>query len=66
MTRSEFALADSSLHVSSIPAVLPCRQVEQDALLEFIVKNIQKHTTQGDCCYVSGVPGTGKTATVGA
>ena len=41
---------------------LPCREKEFDFILEQILTAIQDE--QGGCLYISGVPGTGKTATV--
>jgi origin recognition complex subunit 1 len=41
---------------------LPCREEEFKTILEIILSSIQDET--GTCVYISGVPGTGKTATV--
>uniref|UniRef100_A0A0X3QDD9 Origin recognition complex subunit 1 n=2 Tax=Schistocephalus solidus TaxID=70667 RepID=A0A0X3QDD9_SCHSO len=43
---------------------LPCREREFDAVFEFVIERLQSRT--GGCMYISGVPGTGKTATVTA
>lgn len=50
------------LHVSTIPDSLPCRQNEFDTIYKYLLKKI--HTKMGGSMYISGVPGTGKTATV--
>ncbi|KAL9031717.1 MAG: hypothetical protein Q9196_000265 [Gyalolechia fulgens] len=61
-TSSPFQLARSNLHVSSIPATLPCR----DAEFNTVYTNLEAAITAGSgaCIYISGTPGTGKTATV--
>ena len=46
----------------SLPDRLPCRESEFDFILEQILLAIQDN--QGSCLYISGVPGTGKTATI--
>ncbi|KAM9410671.1 origin recognition complex subunit 1 isoform 2-T2 [Pholidichthys leucotaenia] len=50
------------LHVSSVPESLPCREQEFQDIYSFIESKILDGT--GGCMYISGVPGTGKTATV--
>ncbi|KAK9472468.1 P-loop containing nucleoside triphosphate hydrolase protein [Dipodascopsis tothii] len=52
----------SRLHVSSVPESLPCRQSEFRELHAVLESAILEET--GCCVYVSGTPGTGKTATV--
>ncbi|KDN43768.1 P-loop containing nucleoside triphosphate hydrolase protein, partial [Tilletiaria anomala UBC 951] len=49
------------LHVGSTPSLLPCREKEFGEVLEKVENAIDEST--GQCLYVSGVPGTGKTAT---
>ena len=61
-TSSPFQLARTTLHVSSVPASLPCRQAEFSTIYSHLEGAITSGT--GSCIYVSGVPGTGKTATV--
>ncbi|XP_012224307.1 origin recognition complex subunit 1 [Linepithema humile] len=54
--------ARSRLHVSAVPKSLPCREEEFNNIYTFLEgKLIDK---SGGCIYISGVPGTGKTATV--
>ncbi|XP_072539134.1 origin recognition complex subunit 1 [Salminus brasiliensis] len=50
------------LHVSSVPESLPCREQEFQDIYNFVESKIMDGT--GGCMYISGVPGTGKTATV--
>lgn len=49
------------LDINSVPESLPCREEEYQNIYNFIEDKI-KHNT-GGCLYISGVPGTGKTAT---
>ncbi|KAH0618614.1 hypothetical protein JD844_017989 [Phrynosoma platyrhinos] len=50
------------LHVSAVPDSLPCREKEFQDICNFIESKLIDGT--GGCMYISGVPGTGKTATV--
>jgi len=50
------------LHVSSTPSWLPCREEEFAELEGALTESIEE--SSGCCLYISGVPGTGKTATV--
>jgi origin recognition complex subunit 1 len=50
------------LHVSSTPSWLPCREEEFAELEAALTESIEE--ASGSCLYISGVPGTGKTATV--
>nr|XP_055198135.1 origin recognition complex subunit 1 isoform X4 [Nyctereutes procyonoides] len=50
------------LHVSAVPESLPCREQEFQNIYNFVESKLLDHT--GGCMYISGVPGTGKTATV--
>lgn len=61
-TTSPFQLARSNLHVSSVPLTLPCRTSEFTTVHTHLEAAITSGT--GACIYISGVPGTGKTATV--
>ena len=61
-TSSPFQLARSNLHVSSVPLTLPCRTDEFTTVYTHLEAAITSGT--GTCIYISGVPGTGKTATV--
>ncbi|KAI5743591.1 hypothetical protein M8J77_019915 [Diaphorina citri] len=57
-------LARESLHLSRVPESLPCREAEFQSIHRFLLSKISQSTT--GCMYISGVPGTGKTATVHA
>ena len=59
---SPYKLAQANLHVSAVPTSLPCREEEYTQILEYLENAIDEGI--GACIYVSGVPGTGKTATV--
>uniref|UniRef100_A0A182JH06 Origin recognition complex subunit 1 n=1 Tax=Anopheles atroparvus TaxID=41427 RepID=A0A182JH06_ANOAO len=61
---NELAVARERLHVSSIPSSLPCRGKEYEEIYNFLESKI--YDGCGGCMYVSGVPGTGKTATTTA
>lgn len=51
------------LHTSEIPVRLPCREAEFERICTFIKECIGRDAVS-QAMYVSGVPGTGKTATV--
>ncbi|KAJ2973793.1 hypothetical protein NQ176_g6409 [Zarea fungicola] len=59
---SPFQIARSRLHVSAVPASLPCREGEFSLVYSHLEAAISEGT--GNCIYISGTPGTGKTATV--
>jgi origin recognition complex subunit 1 len=59
---SPFQTARSRLHVSSVPNSLPCREDEFGSVYSHLEAAITEGT--GACIYISGTPGTGKTATV--
>lgn len=59
--RSDLAIARRRLHVSAVPTSLPCREKEFKEIYSFLEGNLLDEV--GGCIYVSGVPGTGKTAT---
>ncbi|RXG51022.1 Origin recognition complex subunit 1 [Armadillidium vulgare] len=61
-SKSEFEQAKAQLHVSAVPSYLPCREDEFQQIFSFVEGKLLDST--GGCMYVSGVPGTGKTATV--
>ncbi|KAH8276499.1 hypothetical protein KR026_003964 [Drosophila bipectinata] len=61
-SKSQLQLAREQLHVSVVPTSLPCREREFENIYAFLEGKIQDQC--GGCMYVSGVPGTGKTATV--
>ncbi|KAI5290861.1 Origin recognition complex, subunit 1 [Ascosphaera aggregata] len=61
-TSSPYRQARNVLHVSSVPEALPCREREFTMVYESLRAAIAGGT--GTCIYISGPPGTGKTATV--
>jgi len=53
------------LSLASTPATLPCREGERKQIYDFVHESIVAGpNSMGKCLYISGVPGTGKTATV--
>lgn len=59
---SPYQIARSTLHVSAVPHALPCRESEFETVHSHLEAAITAGT--GACIYISGTPGTGKTATV--
>ena len=59
---SPFQIARTRLHVSSIPLTLPCREEAFATVYSYLESAITDGV--GTCIYISGTPGTGKTATV--
>ncbi|KAJ6259485.1 hypothetical protein Dda_5122 [Drechslerella dactyloides] len=59
---SPYQIARNRLHVSSVPDSLPCRETEFGTVFTHLHDAIT--TGSGSCIYISGTPGTGKTATV--
>ncbi|KAK0180636.1 hypothetical protein PV327_002999 [Microctonus hyperodae] len=57
-----FETTKAQLHVSAVPKSLPCREKEFNDVFTFLERKLVDHS--GGCMYISGVPGTGKTATV--
>ncbi|XP_060516416.1 origin recognition complex subunit 1 isoform X2 [Cylas formicarius] len=58
----EGLITPSMSNRSSIITCLPCREKEYMGIYKFLERKLSDG--QGGCMYVSGVPGTGKTATV--
>ena len=59
---SPFQVARTRLHISSVPTALPCREQEFAVIYSHLEAAISDGS--GSCIYISGTPGTGKTATV--
>lgn len=51
-----------SLHLSHTPAIMPGRDAQQQSIREFLTDHISSRT--GGSLYISGAPGTGKTASI--
>ncbi len=65
MDSAELVQAQARLHVGAVPtANLPCRENEFAVMADFVRERVTRG--QGGCMFVSGVPGTGKTASVRA
>lgn len=62
-TLSVFARAREVLRPGALPASMPCREREREEVGDFLRQSLQLGGV-GRGLYVSGVPGTGKTATV--
>ncbi|KAG4304740.1 hypothetical protein PORY_001793 [Pneumocystis oryctolagi] len=59
---SPYQNARSQLHVSMVPASLPCREQEFSLIYSQILGALE--AGHGECIYISGTPGTGKTVTI--
>lgn len=57
-----YSHARTTLHVSAVPTSLPCRSHEFTTVYTHLHSAITDGS--GTCIYISGTPGTGKTATV--
>ncbi|OCT44764.1 Origin recognition complex subunit 1 [Cladophialophora carrionii] len=57
-----YSHARATLHVSAVPTSLPCRSNEFSSVYSHLYSAIVDGS--GACIYISGTPGTGKTATV--
>ena len=60
--RNFFREARKLLHPSAVPEFLSCRNREFNDIYRFVNDALMQES--GGCMYISGVPGTGKTATV--
>ncbi|ACO67708.1 predicted protein [Micromonas commoda] len=57
--------ARQALSLAHSPGTLPCRDIERKKIVDFVEQSINAGAQcLGRCLYISGVPGTGKTATV--
>ena len=67
-SRTAIERARKALQLSSIPAKLECREKEREKIMQFTKNAIGAYGGASSCLgnslYISGVPGTGKTATV--
>jgi hypothetical protein len=60
----QYSEAIRKLHVSVLPSKLPCRSEERDEIYAWLKKSITNRDDGSKPIYLSGMPGTGKTATV--
>ncbi|KAJ3413620.1 Origin recognition complex, subunit 1 [Chytridiales sp. JEL 0842] len=60
--QSDMDRVRENLHVSAVPDNLPCRENELESIYTHLYSSIDNGG--GECIYISGVPGTGKTASV--
>lgn len=58
----DYEKAKKQLHVSAVPDNLPCREKEYEEIYGYVNNSLTSRC--GTCVYISGVPGTGKTATI--
>ncbi|KAL3142669.1 hypothetical protein ABBQ38_002975 [Trebouxia sp. C0009 RCD-2024] len=58
------ARAQALLALTATPRTMPCRENERATISAFVEESLTAGSSGGRCLYVSGVPGTGKTATV--
>ncbi|KAJ2558247.1 Origin recognition complex, subunit 1 [Coemansia sp. RSA 1933] len=61
-SQNVYEAARQQLHVSAVPDTLPCREDEFADIYGHLYNTIEERNSM--CLYISGVPGTGKTATV--
>ncbi|XP_022668905.1 origin recognition complex subunit 1-like [Varroa destructor] len=61
-TNNDFEMALDKLHVCAVPDQLSCRETQFAEIFDFVESRLSDEA--GGCMYISGVPGTGKTATV--
>ena len=62
---TKLGAARVALSLATTPGSLPCRETERGKILDFVEQAINEGAgCRGRCIYISGVPGTGKTATV--
>ncbi|EMR09534.1 hypothetical protein PNEG_02120 [Pneumocystis murina B123] len=59
---SPYQSARSRLHVSTVPMSLPCREREFSLIYSQVLNALE--AGHGECIYISGPPGTGKTVTI--
>ena len=59
-----YSRAVEALKLSVLPEHLPCRESETGQIREFIRTAVKSTGQSGNVLYISGVPGTGKTASV--
>ena len=59
---NEYDRVCETLQLNAIPEELPCREEERKIITEYLLNGIQNNGSSSSL-YISGMPGTGKTAT---
>ncbi|KAJ0972019.1 hypothetical protein J5N97_019978 [Dioscorea zingiberensis] len=62
--QTELERAKAMLLLATLPKSLPCRNKEMDEITAFVKGAIYGDQCLGQCLYIHGVPGTGKTMSV--
>lgn len=62
MAQNAYDAACQKLQLNAVPEVLPCREKERAQIIEYITSGV-KNKGSSSSLYISGMPGTGKTAT---
>ncbi|XP_062233423.1 origin of replication complex subunit 1 [Phragmites australis] len=62
--KTELEKAKATLLLATLPKSLPCRDKEMEEISTFVKDAICKDQCLGQCLYIHGVPGTGKTMSV--
>ncbi len=52
----------ASLQLSAVPEMLPCRDKERNQIRDYLINGLANGGSSSSL-YISGMPGTGKTAT---
>ena len=60
--KTAYDAACQKLQLSAIPDSLPCREAERQQIVDYITNGL-KNKGSSSSLYISGMPGTGKTAT---
>jgi origin recognition complex subunit 1 len=68
VVENEIVKASRALSLATIPEYMPCREEQQEQIEDFmrnaIASSASSRNKAGKCLYISGIPGTGKTACV--
>ncbi|GAB4856046.1 Origin of replication complex subunit 1B [Ancistrocladus abbreviatus] len=62
--QTELERAKKTLLLATLPKSLPCRDKEMEEISAFVKGAISDDQCLGQCLYINGVPGTGKTMSV--
>jgi origin recognition complex subunit 1 len=68
VVENDIIKASRALSLATIPDYMPCREEQQEQIEDFmrnaIASSSSSRNKAGKCLYISGIPGTGKTACV--